>query len=119
MKTLCLTFIFFLFFYASGCSQNDGERIVGGGCDGCDLIYVGMPSNLQWETTIVNASEPGEPMIISGTIFKKDGRTPAAGVIFYVYHTDNKGYYSPSANQTGAKRHGHLRGWIRTGADGE
>ena len=118
MKTLCLTFIFFLFFYASGCSQNDGERIVGGGCDGCDLIYVGMPSNLQWETTIVNASEPGEPMIISGTIFKKDGRTPAAGVIFYVYHTDNKGYYSPSANQTGAKRHGHLRGWIRTGADG-
>ncbi len=118
MKTLCLTFIVCLFSYMSGCSQNDAVRQVGGGCDGCDLIYAGMPSQLQPETTIVSPLEPGEPMVISGTIFKRDGRTPAPGVIFYVYHTDNKGYYSSSTNQTEARPHGHLRGWIKTGANG-
>jgi protocatechuate 3,4-dioxygenase, beta subunit len=35
-----------------------------------------------------------------------------------VYHTDNNGSYSPSNNQTTAKRHGHLRGWMKTDAQG-
>lgn len=51
---------------------------------------------------------------MSGTIFKKDGKTPAPGVILYVYHTDNKGKYTPASKQTDARRHGHLRGWIKT-----
>src|SRR5258706_13601420 len=123
MKTLCLTFILYLLSYTSSCSQNSPvrsstDRKVGGGCDGCDLIYEGMPSSLQWETTIPPAGEPGQPLIISGTIYKKDGTTPAPGVILYLYHTDNSGRYSPSTGQTAGKRHGHLRGWIKTGTDG-
>ena len=123
MKTLSLTIIFCVSFYVSGGSQNGpagstADRIVGGGCDGCNLIYEGLPSALRWETTIPPAGEPGEPMIISGTIYKKDGRTPASGVILYVYHTDNKGYYSQSPHQTLGKRHGHLRGWMKTDASG-
>lgn len=123
MKTLCLTLIIYLLFYVSGCSQNgpgrsSNDRIVGGGCDGCDLIYEGMPSSLLAETTIPPAGEPGEPLIISGTIYKKDSKTPAPGVILYVYHTDHSGRYSPSTDQKAGKRHGHLRGWIKTGADG-
>jgi protocatechuate 3,4-dioxygenase beta subunit len=39
-------------------------------------------------------------------------------VILYVYHTDAKGLYSPAPKQTQAKRHGHLRGWVKTDADG-
>jgi len=123
MKTLFLTSILYSLFYATGCSQNgpvrsSADRIVGGGCDGCELIYEGMPSSLQWETTIPPAGEPGQPLIISGTIYKKDGKTPAPGVILYVYHTDHSGRYSPSADQKAGRRHGHLRGWIKTGADG-
>jgi protocatechuate 3,4-dioxygenase beta subunit len=48
--------------------------------------------------------KPGEPMIIRGVIYKSDGKTAAPGIILYVYHTDNKGLYSPAPNQTSAKR---------------
>lgn len=94
-----------------------GDRSVGGPCDGCDLMYENMPANLSWEASIKNDGDPGEPMIIEGTIFRKDGRTPAPGVVLYVYHTDAKGYYSNP--KTGGNRHGHLRGWIKTGSDGK
>src|SRR5688572_19751759 len=81
----------------SAMSQN--RKDIGGGCDGCDGLFAGMPSSIGWETRIAPAGEKGDPMIITGTIFKADGKTPAPGVILYVYHTDNKGEYSPSPGQ--------------------
>lgn len=93
------------------------DRQVGGPCEACDLIDEGMPSDLSWQATI-GKNEPGEPMIIEGVIYKKDGKTPAPGVILYVYHTDAKGYYSNLPGEKG-NRHGHLRAWIKTGADGK
>ena len=94
------------------------DRTVGGPCDQCDLMYYNMPKSMSPEVTITSKSEPGEPMIIEGTIFKKDGKTPAPDVVLYVYHTDAQGYYS---NLPGEKKiqHGHLRGWMKTGADGK
>jgi protocatechuate 3,4-dioxygenase, beta subunit len=94
------------------------KKLVGVGCDGCELLFEGMPSALSWQTTMAEKSEPGEPLIIEGTIYQKDGRTPASHVILYTYHTDNDGLYSPSKSQTMAKRHGHLRGWMKTDAQG-
>ena len=95
------------------------EQLVGGGCDGCELMFDGMPGVLSWETVIAGASEPGERLEISGRILHRDGRTPARDVILYCYHTDAAGYYSPAPEQTGSvRRHGHLRGWMKTGADG-
>ena len=78
-----------------------------------------MPKNLQWETQISLPEEPGEPLEVSGTIFKNDGNTPAEGVVLYVYHTDNQGLYSagPKTSKC-AERHGHLRAWMKTGPDG-
>ena len=78
-----------------------------------------MPSSLAPRTTIAAASEPGERMEISGVIYRRDGKTPAPGVILYVYHTDATGHYTPAPDASGsARRHGHLRGWMKTGADG-
>jgi protocatechuate 3,4-dioxygenase beta subunit len=81
-------------------------------------MYYNMPKNISSETIISPKSEPGEPMIIEGTIYQNDGKTPAPGIILYVYHTDAKGYYS---NLPGEKeiQHGHLRGWMKTGPDGK
>ena len=94
--------------------------IVGGGCDGCRGIYDNIPSQLDWQTTIASAAEPGERMEISGIIYQVDGKTPAPDVILYVYHTDAKGIYSPDPGATGGARiHGHLRGWVRTNQRGE
>ncbi|HEX8130043.1 MAG TPA: hypothetical protein VF527_13150 [Pyrinomonadaceae bacterium] len=93
---------------------------VGGSCEGCEAIYEGMPSRLDWETRIAAATEPGEPLEASGVIYQPDGRTPAPGVILYVYHTDARGIYAPAPDATGhARRHGHLRGWVKTNARGE
>ncbi len=39
-------------------------------------------------------------------------------MILYVYHTDAKGFYSPAPGQTAARRHGGLRGWMQTDANG-
>ncbi|HJR08508.1 MAG TPA: hypothetical protein VJ842_14700 [Pyrinomonadaceae bacterium] len=101
-------------------ARRESNERVGGHCDGCEIIYEGMPSQLNWETRIASASEPGEPMEVSGVIYQADGKTPAPGVILYVYHTDAKGIYSPAPDATGgARRHGHLRGWMKTNAKGE
>lgn len=95
--------------------QRPPKGIVGGVCDGCESIYEGMPRQLSWQTAIASASEPGEKMEISGIIYQADGKTPAPNVILYLWHTDAQGYYSPAPNTTGfARRHGHLRGWLRT-----
>jgi protocatechuate 3,4-dioxygenase beta subunit len=103
----------------SACTQpKNSDRKVGDACDGCEAMLEGMPSQLYWQTKIAPTGEPGEPMTISGTIYKADGKTPAPGVILYVCHTDNKGIYSPAPNQTLAKRHGHLRGWMKTDLKG-
>jgi protocatechuate 3,4-dioxygenase beta subunit len=100
--------------------RTGATRRVGGYCEGCEAIYEGMPSELNWETRIAPATELGEPLEASGVIYKRDGKTPAPGVILYVYHTDARGIYPPATGATGhARRHGRLRGWVRTNAKGE
>ncbi|HEV2853325.1 MAG TPA: intradiol ring-cleavage dioxygenase [Thermoanaerobaculia bacterium] len=94
------------------------STLVGGPCDGCDLLFEGMPRELSWRTTVAGKEEPGEPLEMRGVIYQRDGRTPAPGVILYVYHTDAKGYYSPAPGQTRGRRNGHLRGWMKTDARG-
>ena len=52
---------------------------------------------------------------LTGTVFKKDGKTPAENVILYIYQTDRKGIYATKGDEKGwAKRHGYIRGWLRT-----
>ncbi len=94
-------------------AQTAKKGLVGGGCDGCELYSEGMPTSLAGQTTMAQG-ETGVKIHISGTIFKKDGKTPAPNVILYIYHTDNEGYYKAAPNQTVAKRHGRLRGWMKT-----
>ena len=105
----------------SGCTQsgnNKVERKVGSYCEDCEMMFEGMPKNLSWKFTIAGSDEPGERLIIYGTVYKIDGKTPAPDVILYVYHTDNNGNYTPAPKQAEAKRHGHLRGWMKTNDQG-
>lgn len=94
-----------------------GAKPIGGGCDGCELISAGMPQTPDWQTTIGGDAE-GEPLEIAGHIYQADGKTPAADVILYFYHTNAKGFYSPAPDQKAGARHGRLRGWIKSRADG-
>lgn len=88
------------------------EPVVGGPCEGCELVFEGLPAQLGSRSRIAPAKEPGEPLIIEGAVRAADG-TPAEGVIVYAYHTDARGLYPPAGTP-----HGRLRGWARTGKDG-
>lgn len=91
------------------------KTIVGGGCDGCEIMYIGIPKDINSTDTSSGWREDGRKLLVTGTLYKQDGKTPAPNVIIYYWQTDNKGYYSPSAGLDPlAKRHGHIRGWIKT-----
>jgi len=96
------------------------NELVGGGCDGCEIMFVGMPANIKSVDTSVGWSEKGQRLLVTGTVFKLDGKTPAPNVIIYYWQTDNSGYYSPkNAMDEKAKRHGHIRGWVKTDENGK
>ena len=112
--------------YLSGCSQPSGstskvtQRMVGGRCEGCEALLEYGNKKLAAIDTLPDYHEPGPKMEISGTIYHADGKTPARDIVLYVYHTDQKGYYSTKGNETGwGKRHGYIRGWIKTDASGQ
>ena len=111
------------------CSQNNATNkktatdiIVGDGCEGCEAIHeCPIPfDQLSNVDTLPDFDQPGPKIEISGTIFHSDGKTPAKDVVLYVYHTDQTGVYPTKGNEKGwARRHGYLRGWLKTGADGK
>ena len=91
------------------------EPIIGGPCEGCEGVFEGLPATLSSVTRIASPQEPGEPLIIDGTVRDRRG-SPAAGILVYAYHTDSSGVYRPLDPAPGdaARRHGQLRGWART-----
>lgn len=133
MKTLFKLFKIVILFsiFASGNGQNKinkktennttkPTKIVGGGCDGCEIMFVGMPKNLKSIDTSDGFSEKGQKLLVTGTVYKLDGKTTASNVIIYYWQTDNDGYYSPkNVMDEKAKRHGHIRGWVKTDENGK
>ena len=93
------------------------EPNVGGPCEDCDAVFVGRPATLTSSARIAPSAEPGEPLVLEGTVRHADGKV-APGVIVYAYHTNAAGIY-PRAEGRDATRHGRLRGFALTGAKGE
>ena len=97
-------------------SSRDGRTTPLSECEWCGASEA--PTNLSATLIIPPTDEPGERLVLDGTVYKPDG-TPAAGVLLYAYHTDAGGVYPKRGNETGnGRRHGYLRGWLRTGIDG-
>jgi protocatechuate 3,4-dioxygenase beta subunit len=74
-----------------------------------------QPANVPWKTTIISEGEPGEPLIVSGTIYAPDGRTPLEGISLFVYQTDATGRYSTTG---GDNRNTRIHGLMRTNSEG-
>lgn len=99
-------------------SYAQSYQLLGGDCESCELLFQGMPTKLTNTFQVAATQEPGERLHITGRVLQEDGKTPAANVILYIYHTDHQGHYSPTSGQKNAVRHGHLRGWAKTDPSG-
>ena len=69
-----------------------------------------------WKTSICSEKEPGEPLIVSGTIYAPDGKTPMEGINLFVYQTDATGVYTTSG---GDNRQTRLHGSMRSNSEGK
>ena len=83
---------------------------------GCAVTSSGKSSAGSWRATLCSDKEPGEPLIVSGTIYAPDGRTPVEGINLFVYQTDATGVYTTSG---GDNRKTRLHGEMRSNAEGK
>lgn len=122
MKIL-LYLLFFLLGMSSCQSQTKEKtktRIVGGPCEGCEAVFEFGDQKLKAIDTLPLFEENAPSLKVYGTVFKKDGKTPAENVILYFYQTNRQGLYVRDQNAEGwGQRHGRIRGWIKTDQDGQ
>ncbi len=73
-----------------------------------------VPGRLAPSRIVITQPQKGEqPLLVEGQVVEADGKTPAADIVVYVFHTDASGVYNA--------KHGappRLRGWVRTDAQG-
>ena len=122
MKTLFPVLISLLIVAScNGQKQKSPEydpRLIGN-CEGCEAVFEYGDRFLSSVDTLPDFNEKGQKIKVSGTIYEPDGKTPAEDVIMYVYHTNQEGLYKPKKDSEGwARKHGYIRGWMKTGKDG-
>lgn len=123
MKVYLLLHI--LVFLMAGCSGQSNssptshQGIVGGPCEGCEAILEYGDKVLTPIDTVPGYHVYSPTLKLSGTVYERDGVTPASDVMIYIYQTNREGLYQSDAEASGWKRrHGSQQGWVKTGPDG-
>lgn len=119
MRALIFILTFSLAITACQSQTKKPTTIVGGPCEGCEAIFEYGNKELRAIDTLPEFETTEPKLKITGKVFQKDGKTPAENVILYIYHTNREGIYKTKGDEKAwAKRHGYIRGWIKTGTDG-
>ena len=101
-------------------NSNNKNGIVGGPFENGDFMYIGMPENIKSIDTSAGWTQKGQKLLVTGTIYKLDGKTPAPNVILYYYHTDINGVYAGKQGlDPRVLRNGYIRGWVKSDANGK
>ncbi|WP_273566339.1 intradiol ring-cleavage dioxygenase [Maribacter halichondriae] len=122
-------FVFILLLCMASCSGQNKTNIpekksiknviVGGPFENGEFMYYGMPETISAVDTSAAWHLDGQKLMIQGRMFREDGKTPAPNVILYYYQTDTAGYYSDHESlDPRAKRHGYIRGWVKSDDQG-
>ncbi|MEP2024258.1 MAG: intradiol ring-cleavage dioxygenase [Reichenbachiella sp.] len=119
-----LNYLLILLLIATSCQsqtkKTDTDKLVGGSCEGCEAIFEFGNKKLTAIDTLPGFMRTNPKLKLTGTVFEKDGETPADNVMLYIYHTDRNGIYPSNGNEKGwAKRHGYIRGWVKTDKTGK
>lgn len=117
----------------SGCGQVSSDHSMGLAPDvqtardtcnsadaNIDCFFRDAPKVLTNKMVITDRPADGEKLMLRGTLYKADGKTPYPDVLLYAYHTDATGYYSKSGNEVGVQKwHGRMHGWCKTDKKGQ
>lgn len=88
-------------------------------CEGCEAVSERAADGLDWRAVVASPDEPGERLVATGVVYAPDGKTPQEGVVIYLHQTNAAGLYAGGTDESEwSRRHGRLRGWIRTDAEG-
>ncbi|MEO6587729.1 MAG: intradiol ring-cleavage dioxygenase [Pyrinomonadaceae bacterium] len=90
------------------------NAVIPSSCNFCGAN--GAPDDVSWKTALADEDDAGEKLIISGTVFQKDGKTPAPNILIYAYHTNAEGFYGRG---NGEHPHGKHHGWMLTDKNGK
>lgn len=97
---------------AAACGKTSAQD-----CEWCGTGEA--PDSVSSFARIAPESEPGDRLVVAGFVYRYDGVTPAPDVLIYVYHTNAQGIYPKRGDEVGnGRRHGYLRGWLKTDARG-
>lgn len=88
-------------------------------CEGCEAAFERPLQSMASSVHLGLPDEPGERMTLSGRATLPNGN-PAANVIVYAHHTNAHGLYANGQpDNEWSRRHGRLRGWVKTDDDGQ
>lgn len=119
MKDVLFLLLFIAGNVGAGCFTASAQRSNLYNCEGCEAIHEHPFDDLTWSARMAESTEPGERLVLTGTVYAVDGTTPAKDVIVYAYQTNAEGVYPTRDDEKGwARRHGYLRGWIKTDENG-
>ena len=95
MKKILLTTCLISTVIIYSCAQSAGKARIGGPCEGCESIYENTTpfDQLKALVWLPDWHEDSTRLAVNGIVYQADGKTPAAGVILYIYHTDQTGVY--------------------------
>lgn len=119
MNARFFPFLFILFLCAHSRfikAQNEPPS-----CDCCVFDEV-KSEKLTHITRIAPDTAKGPRLVIRGQVFLSDGKTPAANVLMYFYHTNTAGKYAKIGTEdrkSHAWWHGYCRSWLKTNDKGE
>ena len=126
-KTAWLHLIFIVSITLSNCSgQADKSRTtIPEDYDTSSPFYYGMPDDVDAEDISPGWNQEGQRILLTGTVFQVDGKTPAPDILMYYYQTNTNGRYihkedvdrSIPPNSRG-QSHGYIRGWVKTDKHG-
>ena len=94
---------------------------VGGAFENREFTYYGIPKTISPTDTSSGWKQNGQKLLLTGTVYQIDGKTPAPNVLLYYYHTNTDGKYlnkpeesrSMPPNELG-QTHGYIRGWVKS-----
>jgi len=125
MRILVFILVIFNLISCNGQSQSE-KSTVSDDFDNSPPIFYGLPDNITSIDTSPGWNLDGHKLLLTGTIYEQDGKTPAPNVLMYYYHTDLDGKYLHKENEKRSvppnklgQTHGYIRGWVKSDKSGK